>query len=71
MTSEAIDSTNELWNTFDSFPKTLIHNDCNLQNICIRKATSNQDSEDPQRMCLYDWKLAMIDVPHSRTWLNF
>ena len=66
MISEAIDSADELWKTFDSFPKTLIHNDCNPQNICIRKATSDQGSnsdEDLRQICIYDWEMARIDVP--------
>ena len=66
MTIEAIDSADELWKIFDSFPMTLIHNDCNPRNICIRKATSDQgdsSDEDPRRMCIYDWELARIDVP--------
>ena len=66
MITEAIDSTDQLWKIFDSFPKTLIHNDCNPRNICIRKATSDhglQSNEDTQRVCIYDWELARIDVP--------
>ena len=66
MTNKAIDSADELWKAFDSFPKTLIHNDCNPRNVCIRKVTSDQGAssdEDPRRMCIYDWELARIDVP--------
>ena len=64
--TEAIDSVDELWNVFDSFPKTLIHNDCNPRNICIRKVTSYQDAssyEDLRQMCIYDWEMARIGVP--------
>jgi len=63
MTSKAVDSVDELWKAFDSFPKTLIHNDCNPQNICIRKAIPGDSDEDSRRMCIYDWELARIDVP--------
>ena len=66
MTTKAINSVDDLWKIFDTFPKTLIHNDCNPRNICIRKATSDQggsSDEDPRRMCIYDWELARIDVP--------
>ena len=70
MTTKAIDSTDAMWKIFDSFPQTLIHNDCNPRNICIRKANSSsnrstQDTadEDPRRLCIYDWELARIDVP--------
>ena len=67
MTTQAVDSTDAMWKIFDSFPHTLIHNDCNPRNICIRKADSTQGSggshDDPRRMCIYDWELARIDVP--------
>ena len=35
--SSAIDHIPEIWQTFDEFPQTLIHNDCNPRNICLRK----------------------------------
>ena len=66
MTTEAIDSMDELWKIFDSFPKTLVQNDCNPRNICIRKAATDQSAssdEDTRQMCIYDWELARIDVP--------
>ena len=66
MTNEAVDSLDELWKIFDSFPKTLSHNDCTIRNICIHKATSDQcgsADEDPRRMCIFDWEMARIDVP--------
>jgi len=66
MTTEAINSVDDHWKVFGKFPKTLIHNDCNPRNICIRKATSDQggsSDEDPRQMCIYDWELARIDVP--------
>ena len=67
MTTQAIDSADSMWKIIDSFPQTLIHNDCNPRNICIRKTTSIQGTggshDDPRRMCIYDWELARIDVP--------
>ena len=66
MTTKAIDSMDELWKIFDSFPKTLIQNDCNPRNICIRKVATDQSAnsdEDPRQMCIYDWEVARIDVP--------
>lgn len=39
-------------------PLTLIHNDCNPRNMCLRKSM-----QQTPRICLYDWELAMIDVP--------
>ena len=65
MTTQAIDSADAMWKIFDSFPQTLIHNDCNPRNICIRKAagSTTESHDDPRRMCIYDWELARIDVP--------
>ena len=39
-------------------PHTLIHNDCNPRNMCLRKNYTSS----PQ-LCLYDWELATIDTP--------
>lgn len=45
-------------------PCTLIHNDCNPRNICLRKSPSQvKDEREFCRLCLYDWELAAIDVP--------
>ena len=43
-------------------PCTLIHNDCNPRNICLRKSPL-QVSGESCSLCLYDWELAAIDVP--------
>ena len=45
---------------FNACPKTLIHNDCNPRNSCLRLG---QDSGN-RSLCLYDWELAAIHVPH-------
>ena len=45
-----------------SAPLTLIHNDCNPRNICLRKSIVQGESKKC-RTCLYDWELATIDVP--------
>lgn len=37
---------------------TLIHNDCNPRNLCLRKSDGRK-----HRTCLYDWELATLDVP--------
>jgi hypothetical protein len=42
---------------FDGLPKTLIHNDFNPRNLCLRKGT------DGLRLCLYDWELATLHAP--------
>ena len=43
-------------------PLTLIHNDCNPRNLCLRKP-DRVSEEGNIRTCLYDWELAAIDVP--------
>jgi thioester reductase-like protein len=41
----------------DDGPHTLIHNDCNPRNLCIRKAAEGQ------ALCAYDWELATQGLP--------
>jgi hydroxymethylglutaryl-CoA reductase (NADPH) len=50
------------WGEIDAMPKTLIHNDFNPRNICLRKSTDPQDSFG-YRLCAYDWELATIHLP--------
>lgn len=59
-----------------SAPQTLIHNDCNPRNLCLRnnppeeslKHTQADKSsavpyQDSRMVCMFDWELATIDVP--------
>jgi NADP-dependent 3-hydroxy-3-methylglutaryl-CoA reductase len=50
------------WPEIDAMPKTLIHNDFNPRNICLRKSTDAEDSFG-YRLCAYDWELATIHLP--------
>jgi hydroxymethylglutaryl-CoA reductase (NADPH) len=52
-----VDFINELETLHDTLnlPKTIIHNDFNPRNIALRK---------DERVCIYDWELAVIDIPH-------
>jgi hydroxymethylglutaryl-CoA reductase (NADPH) len=50
------------WSEIDSMPKTLIHNDFNPRNICLRESDDAQDSFG-YRLCAYDWELATIHLP--------
>lgn len=43
-------------------PLTLIHNDCNPRNLCLRKPERVSEGGEI-KTCLYDWELATIDVP--------
>ena len=56
----------------DAAPQTMIHNDCNPRNICLRKvaqtpkghvASTGCPYEDQRCLCIYDWELATINVP--------
>lgn len=55
--SKAIARIAPLWSEIEDAPRTLIHNDFNLRNICLRK-----DGPD-FRLCAYDWELATLHVP--------
>ena len=75
----AIDNIPQLWSVMESAPHTLVHNDCNPRNICLRKpgtpitlstgdpATQRRSTFTPYSsditMCMYDWELATIGVP--------
>jgi hypothetical protein len=43
------------WQTLENGPRTLIHNDFNPRNICLRGAD--------RRLCAFDWELATIGAP--------
>ena len=45
------------WKRLDAMPKTLIHNDFNPRNICLRP------TGDALTLCAYDWELATVGVP--------
>ena len=66
----AINHIPQLWVTYENAPKTLVHNDCNPRNLCLRKSSlampksnENVPYNDPRTLCLYDWELARIDIP--------
>ena len=50
--------------------KTLVHNDCNPRNICVRLSSESVPLDesvipfnDPRSLCIYDWEMARVDVP--------
>ena len=45
------------WSTLESAPRTLIHNDFNSRNICLRRTPAGHS------LCAYDWELATIGAP--------
>jgi hydroxymethylglutaryl-CoA reductase (NADPH) len=46
------------WKDLEELPRTLIHNDFNPRNLCLRPLAGGE-----QRLCVYDWELATIGVP--------
>lgn len=59
----AIKNMSKINSVIATAPLTLIHNDCNPRNICLRKDSKEPSKETAPQMCLYDWELATIDVP--------
>ena len=51
-----------MWKCFEKSPRTLIHNDFNPRNICMRKSKS-LSKEPEKQLCVYDWELATVHVP--------
>ncbi len=45
------------WRPLETLPRTLIHNDFNPRNICLR------DTVDGPALTAYDWELASIGAP--------
>lgn len=50
-----LDDLSTWWGALEASPRTLIHNDFNPRNICLRGADS--------RLCAYDWELATVGAP--------
>jgi len=53
----AIRSLGAWWGELEGLPRTLIHNDFNPRNVCLRPV------EGELRLCAYDWELAALNVP--------
>lgn len=76
---KAIKNLRGIMTVVNSAPQTMIHNDCNPRNMCLRFPKSipfdfcGDSNEKLQKctlpysdcriLCLYDWELATIDVP--------
>jgi NADP-dependent 3-hydroxy-3-methylglutaryl-CoA reductase len=45
------------WPQMEAMPRTLIHNDFNPRNVCLRP------TDDGLRLCAYDWELATLGLP--------
>ncbi|CAN5785863.1 hypothetical protein BH18ACI5_BH18ACI5_25030 [soil metagenome] len=53
------------WPALEAGPRTLIHNDFNPRNICLRRAPSGRGGSNrgELRLCAYDWELATLGAP--------
>ncbi len=58
-TLQAIQSLDKIDAIINEAPQTLVHNDCNPRNMCLRKAPAS----NLPKLCLYDWELATVDTP--------
>jgi aminoglycoside phosphotransferase (APT) family kinase protein len=47
------------WEALGTAPLTLVHNDFNTRNVCLRAA----GERGPARLCVFDWELATIHAP--------
>ena len=54
-----IDAVPEWWPRLEQGPRTLVHNDFNPRNLCLRR------TPDGPRLCAYDWELAAIHAPQA------
>jgi hypothetical protein len=52
-----IDTVRQWWPALEALPRTLIHNDFNPRNICLRVDDSGT------RLIAYDWELACVGAP--------
>jgi aminoglycoside phosphotransferase (APT) family kinase protein len=50
-----VSSVDRWWTALEAGPRTLIHNDFNPRNICLRGEAAT--------LCAYDWELAAIGAP--------
>ena len=50
-----VDRVSDWWRVLDCGPRTLIHNDFNPRNVCLRGPEST--------LCAYDWELATVGAP--------
>jgi hypothetical protein len=55
--SSAIEQLAYFWSAIEAAPRTLVHNDFNLRNVCLRPIG------DAHRLCAYDWELATLHIP--------
>ncbi|MCA1561571.1 MAG: SDR family oxidoreductase [Acidobacteria bacterium] len=62
-----VETAGDWWRALDLSPRTLIHNDFNPRNVCLRMV----DGE--RRLCAYDWELAAAGAPQRdlAEWLCF
>ena len=56
---KSIDNMDEVCAILGNYPVTLIHNDFNIRNLCLRKNPKPNES----RLCVYDWEVVRIANP--------
>jgi thioester reductase-like protein len=59
-----VDEVRSWWPALEQSPRTLIHNDFNPRNICLRRSPSGAgDRRGELQLCAYDWELATLGAP--------
>ena len=58
-----VETIRDWWPALEALPRTLIHNDFNPRNICLRRGPASSDDEGRLRLCAYDWELATVGAP--------
>ncbi len=53
-----VNSITDWWGEIEQLPRTLIHNDFNPRNLCLRPV-----GDGATRLCVYDWELATLGLP--------
>eukprot|EP00117_Sycon_ciliatum_P041606 scpid17540/ scgid30401/ 3-hydroxy-3-methylglutaryl-coenzyme A reductase len=61
LAQDIIDHIGPIWQAFEASTRTLVHNDFNTRNLCIRPASQSVDGK--RHLCCYDWELATLHVP--------
>ena len=57
-----IDAIPSWWPALEAQPRTLVHNDFNPRNLCLRRPVDQEGAPGP-RLCAYDWELAAVHAP--------
>jgi aminoglycoside phosphotransferase (APT) family kinase protein len=60
-----VSGVGDWWRQLEEGPRTLIHNDFNPRNVCLRSTFRGWSGAEGERLrlCAYDWELATLGAP--------